>query len=154
MEEQKCKECFKKLSKEEKIFDGYCEKCWNKWIKKKTTKPPINNKHSNENITGTFSFLCSIVSIGLIPIISILYFISVPFLFFNIITLFQSPELLEPINEISLVFLILVSISILFGILGIILGLISIKKNENTKSSTISIILSIISIAYMIILLN
>ena len=140
-----CKNCGSKLTIEDSIFCGYCEKCYNKWINKKTKKTEGFNKQISISIMPALSCLCGIISIVMISIIFILIITSLPSLFINVITLFQFPELSQMLDNDIAVITKLIYTSILFETTGILLGIISIKLDGKNAASVIGIVSSIIS---------
>ena len=42
-----CKKCEKELNIEDSIFNGYCEKCYNKWLNTKNKNYKQSPEHNN-----------------------------------------------------------------------------------------------------------
>ena len=157
MEEEKkvCKKCGKELTNlAETIFDGYCERCYNMWIgKKRKYMSDKNIKETEPTLTiYEFSCLCSVIGVAILVILSI---ILIPMSFFgtvNLITLFQSADILGEFSHMAGIFKVLIIAEICFSFAGLILGIISAKIYKSQKIKNIGLTLSIIEIVLLLIL--
>ena len=147
MKEYFCKKCEKRIDiNDYNIFNGFCEKCYNKWINKKECGH-INKKNENLSqnsisyiaiLLGIISFSCSIL------ILLMLYLISIPSAILFILDIISNSSSLQHVNEFENIFIIIKIIEIIsFFSLIFNLFVIKIEKNSMTK---IGLVLSSVTI--------
>lgn len=140
-----CKKCEKELNIEDSIFNGYCEKCYNKWLNTKNKNYKQSTGHNNFSFFSTLSCLFGILSIGLIALMFVLFIINFPILFVNFITFFQITDFVSSCEEFFYIISKLIYISIFFEIIGVLLGILCVKKYGKNSTSITGITLCIIS---------
>lgn len=144
-----CKKCGKEIDNESNFFNGFCEKCYYKWMNKKENRPIKQQKlNKKENCISYIAMLLGIISFfSSIIILSILFFIIIPMapiLIMDVISLFSFNLTSQFLNKFGS-FVIMIRITVGVSILSFIFNLFLTKKvkNEITK---IGFILSSISI--------
>ena len=156
VDEGTCKNCGAKIPQEDEIFDGFCEKCWNKWIKKREKKPKSPRKKDNMPIMTVYSCLCGVISATILIILLVIELIFlIPYLLLmclDIITFFgasgQIEEAMKGIPSITdFVFFPILRIGrAVLAIIGYILGVISLGKYKKKVGAIIGITLAVINL--------
>lgn len=144
--EKTCEKCNTKLHETDVIFNGYCEKCYNKWIKRRTKKPKDPYEKSHQPVMATYACVCGIIAIALLIVTFIMLLPFAPILFLSIFTFGTDPVLNESLRELSSIFLVLKITRYVFAITGLTLAMTSIDKHGKSKMSKAGIVLSVISL--------
>lgn len=148
MNENLCRKCKKKINiNEYSMFNGLCEKCYNKWIKKKDNRY-INKKNENSSqnsisyiaiLLGIISFSCSIL------ILLILFILSIPYAFIMILDFISIPNLIAQYgNKFYSIFIIIKIIEIV-SCFSLVFNVLVRRKEQNSMTK-IGLILSSITV--------